>query len=735
MSVDEVSDLLGAMHTLCKVFWRCRHDNVTGRTMLRFQNALAEVTHMAISSILLEMKENAADPQVLSSCLSLTRLLLKDQDPPNPALRAMLEQAGFAKVLVQVILEHMSTQGLMEEALGIIEELHGFPALLEALNHLASNPLGARLAMQAIRRSVRNKWEKVQHFPADFFVSTFLKVLQLHPADQLLQVEGLELLGDFAGEVVTFRSAFANTGGWMWLVKLLDNTANALALQQSGVRLISQLCKGGCCTEAHAQEASEALSKALQRNSMDGRLLYWGLWALQQLHGISALARMLQAAGSNKANDQIVIAVLKALGGVSWGQGDGSGPESVPLVLSAVMGTMDACKDSFEILWEGVAVLGHVASYACSQANLLEAGCRSLASLMNLLRLRGHNSTLVALTLEALAETLESAGNGHTIVVGVVRDGLMSPSNDNSGRSLLSQVTSNHVGCQAVQVAAMWLAGLLQGAHAIVEEMEAHPKSHAVQIAAIKSLGPLYAQILENFEPEDPNAVARPRAMNCIMAAMHFFPDNNSIQQNGCYALSTMAEHGTDKFVCNQLLVRCLSLALTALTQSVQATSRDPNYNAIYLQQEAARLISSVCSSAPILRQWLHEQNGKAVLGSTVEDTAQRVTDGSRNKDVEEALRHELLAMAYIVGASTAISGPLQYWGKSKPSVVRACADIVIELSRRNQLSAEELQANGLGAQLVSALEAHPADDDLHNCLQLAVGFARSQSNGTPIPS
>ena len=58
--------------------------------------------------------------------------------------------------------------------------------------------------------------------------------------------------------------------------------------------MVSQLCKGGACGDAFVSRVEKVLERCLQRSQHDGKVLYWGLWAVQQLHGVKSLLQTLQ---------------------------------------------------------------------------------------------------------------------------------------------------------------------------------------------------------------------------------------------------------------------------------------------------------------------------------------------------------------------------------------------------------------------------------------------------------
>jgi len=232
---------------------------------------------------------------------------------------------------------------------------------------------------------------------------------------------------------------------------------------------------------------------------------------------------------------------------------------------------------------------------------------------------------------------------------------------------------------------------------------------------------------------------------------MSMFPENIILQQQGCYALCTMVEHAADaaNIVSEESFMLCLTAAAQALRLvRGRCDSRgDPaSYNALYLRKESTRCIVTVCGARPLLSQWLREQKVQELLADALRSTAESVRDGLRDAEAEETLCLELLALSYVLGPPTAILESLRRWGYVKPAVVRAVADAVVALARgalsRGVVSLSDaflgtsdpaalavsaplqaLHAAGCRAELLEAMRAHAADEDLQGRLHLAVGF------------
>ncbi|CAE8634517.1 unnamed protein product [Polarella glacialis] len=584
-----------------------------------------------------------------------------------------------------------------------------------------------------------------------------MAAMQVHAQDHTLLSLGIQILGDLA-DLPLVRTAFAACGGWDWLLPMLESTRDSLDLQIDGVRLLAQLCRGGSFGEASSARVGAALEKVLQRHSHHERLLYWGLWAVQQLHGASSLLAPLWASieGDSSANAGIAVSALKSLGGLAWGQGDGAGPEQAPPVIDAVLHVMRHHQDNTpEILLEGAAVLGRTAAYAAEHEELpqlLKAGSTAVAALLDLLRARAAVPEMAQRVLEAFAEILEVCGRGDAgqppvpVLRRSICEGLFgSPAEAGAGGSasgvlglgLLSKVSAEHESNTRFQGVVMWVAGLAHGASAIVREMDLHPSSYSVQMSAMRTLAVLYGDHLD-LEVSDQNRAARAAGLQAVIRAMSVFPENVVLMQNGCYALSMIVDHGLDdRVVSEDTFVACLRAAIQALLLS--QGSYDDSYSVFHLRQESARLIAAVCAAAPGLGQWLLQQGSEVLLSKALMGTADSIVSGRRDTpQMEEALQFEMLALTHIVGPTAAIAGALQRWGSEKPSVARASADAVAELVRRNHPPiVEELRrgnaAQGsVGAQLAAAMQAHKGDEELQSRLQLALGFTGAAPESPP---
>merc|ERR1712008_463893 len=215
--------------------------------------------------------------------------------------------------------------------------------------------------------------------------------------------------------------------------------------------------------------------------------------------------------------------------------------------------------------------------------------------------------------------------------------------------------------------------------------------------------------------------------LGSVVAAMARFPENIILQQHACYTMYAMADQSPD--VCSQINEETFLQCLAATAKSLDLVrgrcdggDRPGNYNALYLRKEAMRCIVGICAVRASLGQWLQSQGVHNILTDALRSTADGLWDGQRDTEVEETLCSEILAVCYALAAPVVILESLRRWGLSKPAVARAVADAVVELARRD-VSMQALHAAGCGSELLLAMQAHAADEDLQGRIHLAVGF------------
>lgn len=194
--------------------------------------------------------------------------------------------------------------------------------------------------------------------------------------------------------------------------------------------------------------------------------------------------------------------------------------------------------------------------------------------------------------------------------------------------------------------------------------------------------------------------------------------------KTACYTLNAVVQHGLDHIVQKEQLLSCLQGAAKALSIA-QGQEHRSNYRdeASYLREEAVKLIAAVCITCPDFR--LHLGDCKVPLAQALEAAVDRLQDDpERLAEEVEVLQHNLIALVYISGPEEILVRCLQRWG-AKSSLVRACADVVAELVRRNAPMCEEMQRGPVNAELAAAVQAHKDDVELQSCFELALGFLR----------
>ncbi|CAE6919436.1 unnamed protein product [Symbiodinium natans] len=361
---EGVVDLFRALKGVSDIYFYWSHEPVVNRAVVRLRQALEQVVGLAIVNVLDEMQSGLADPQVQQVGVSFLKAVVADS---KGTTKDLIQRAGVVQVLVQSMTKHPCTENLLTEALAVLDELHGLAALLQALEHLRPSVPGTRAALQTLRLTARKRWHEVERCPAVPLTRVIIDALRAHPTEIQLLILGIQLLGDLAGDLPEVRVAFFQVNGWDWLLQVLESQPSKdswqdLELQQEGVRLIAQLCKGGASGDIHSRRVGAILEQVLQRSQNDGRVLYWGLWAVQQLHGIGSLLGTLRG----NWNADVVKQTLRSLSGVAWGQGEGadSEAENATHVLQSVIETMRNFAADAEVLRESSFVLARTAVFA-----------------------------------------------------------------------------------------------------------------------------------------------------------------------------------------------------------------------------------------------------------------------------------------------------------------------------------------------------------------------------------
>jgi len=415
-----------------------------------------------------------------------------------------------------------------------------------------------------------------------------------------------------------------------------------------------------------------------------------------------------------------------------------------------------------DVLNEGVAVLGRTAAFAASEAanlrqadvpdhlsfaSLEAAACRAVDALLALLQSRVSDSRVAESVCDAIGEILDTCSPTSPVRERAL-EGLFAK--DGQSADLLSRVAVSHASNLNLQSKVIWVSGVVHGAVSVIQEMERHCATHALQLPAMKTLSVLYTT---HPQTERRDAMARPSAVRAVVSAMEAFPANLDLQQSACNALAAIVEthlcRGGEADVgvlSEDLLATCLRAAHAALSLVLGCSDsgHSASHRTLLVKKDAVRLMGSVCSVAPSLSTWLRESGQEQVLTNALVATADRVADGSRDEEVEDVLRIELIALSHVSGACAAIIEPLRRWGPSKPAVVRAAADAVVELARHEssappgsllRASVQELCAAGCGGEFVAAMRTYPRDEELHTRMQLALGFLGTGSSPLAVPS
>mmetsp|Transcript_29201 Transcript_29201/g.93691 ORF Transcript_29201/g.93691 Transcript_29201/m.93691 type:complete len:710 (+) Transcript_29201:159-2288(+) len=699
---------------------------------------LTELMGYVVTSVLEEMRGNPGDPQVQAMGVNMLRAMIKDSE----ALKRIVLAGGGVEVLVLGVQQHPTDEDLLTGALEAIDELHGLASLLQALDHLKASPPGARAGLWAFARAAKDRWAEVGALPHRETVRVILSTAHAHQDDYRVLSTALELLADLMMEVVDMRCAFSDLGGWPWLLQVMEANAHHGRIQLYGCKLLSALCRGGCLVEAHMSETVTVLERCFVQHEADECVLYWAFWAVQQLNGARALVNPMRNGCFKTAS--AMVAALKSLAAVTLGESDGACAEDMPAVVAAVVHAMDMFSERFDVLYEAMAVLGHVAVFvlgssagASVRQQLLPCVEVAVKALLHVMVTRSSDACSVQSACVALAGIIESCPEASPVRASI-RAALLGGSGE--GEHLLAKIIAAHVSNDSLQMALMWLNGIVVGVGPILQQMAQHSASHAVQLPAIRTLALLYG---ERIELEAADLASLPAALQSVLAAMRRFPENIVLQQHACYSLCAMTEHVADVpgSVSDEALSQCAVAAVEALRLvrgRCDGRQDSASYNALYLRKEGTRCIVAVCAMRPSLGRWLRESGLQDVLADALRSTADSVWDGRRDPEAEETLRLELLALSYVLGPP-AILEALRRWGVVKPAVVRAAADAVVDLARgamNRKLSdtpdpemvafaapVQALIAAGCGAEFLAVMQVHAADEDLQSRIHLAVGF------------
>eukprot|EP00927_Polykrikos_kofoidii_P086522 TRINITY_DN9722_c0_g1_i1.p1 TRINITY_DN9722_c0_g1~~TRINITY_DN9722_c0_g1_i1.p1 ORF type:complete len:786 (+),score=143.92 TRINITY_DN9722_c0_g1_i1:281-2359(+) len=683
------------------------------------------------------METHLVDPQVQSMGVHILRAVISQ----NATAKHLILLDGGAKALVKGVQSHPNNESLLAVALEAMDEIHGLPTLLQALENLKASVPGVRAALGAILQSVRARWTEIEEMASVQFLAPMFHAVTAHKADERIVISGLNLVNELTRDSTSMRGAFSATGGWDWTLGLLELHVDHPEIQMFGCKLLSSLGRGGSWDELHALRVSAVLERTLCVHGEDNNVMYWALWAVQQLNGARSLTVPLSTGVFKTAN--ATVNAIKCLGGISLGQSESSSLQDMPAIIDAVVYTMDRFMERFDVLYESTLVLAHSAGFVLGQLpsetsernKFLESVLVATRALIRLIHVRSADAYTTTAACQSLAEILETCQDDSPVRHFICKSLLSDV--DSQGEHLLSRLAAMHVSNDQLQTVLMWVFGVARGAAPVVAHMSDNSTSHSIQMPAIKTLGKVY----ERIELEVEDAKALPGALRAVVDAMARFPENLILQQHACYALCTMAEHCGDE-QCNigdETLVQCLAASARALrlVQGRDDSGCHPSkYNALDLRKEATRCFATALNTRPVLGRWLRENGVQELLVGALQSTADGVWDGTRDSEAEKTLCWELLALSYVLGPSDAILVPLRRWGSSKPAVVRAVADAVVELIRGcvsrvdcadpafvGDAPSQALRAAGCGDALLATMAAHKEDEDLQTRIQLAAGF------------
>lgn len=758
--IDCLANVLSCFDEFQNVCWKNRGDAVAYRALGRLHEPVKALASSAIAEMIQEMKNCLDDPHVQTSGMHILRAVVRD----NEYSKRLVLDNGVIEVVVQGMQHHPTNEALLIEALEAIDEIHGLESLLQALHHLKGSVPGVRAALWAFSDAAKKRWSELQKLPAQPLVQTLLAAVDAHKDDYRILLGGLEFMGDLTLDGPHTRGPFAVAGGWDWLLSVLESHMAQTHIVLQGCKIMSSLAAGGSWADAYAGRSTAVLERALCQHDDNECVTYWALWAIQRLNGARALVVPMCRGTFRKPSS--AVNALRCLSSVSLGQSDGASVRDMPALIDAVVQMMSGFTDHCDVMYEGVVVLGHAASFVVGanhfdtsaglgeeeRRRLVESAQAAVGALLQLIQARIADAETVKAACESLAQIIEASSPSSPLRSTICRSLFQGDEQGGAGSErLLSRVMAAHVSNDALQTTVMWLTGLVHGVLTVVERMRQHISSFSVQMSGIRTLGLLYGDRID-LEQDDLQALSA--AIGAVTAAMAYFKQNIILQQHGCYALGALAEHGGDaaSSIAEDVLLQCITAVVEALSLirgRCDSMSAPASYNALYLRKESTRCLVSICGTWPALGRWLRDRGLQEVLADALTSTAESVWDGSRDKEAEETLRLELLALSYVLGPPVAILEPLHRWGSSKPAVARAAADAVVELARKSPCNAasldtsdavsasvalpvQALHAAGCGAKLLGALEAHVADEDLVGRIHLAVGFVMSPAASQP---
>lgn len=710
-SQDDI-DLFAALHELYRLYWMYPSDTTVSRLVVRIRQPLAELVNSCIAFLIDEIQSNSSNPHVQASGLHLLLKIITQ----NALAKAVVSRHGGDQALLRSIQEHVAAEDVLAEALAVVDEFHGLCGLLQAMRGLRHSAAGVRVALRLLLHACEARWPDIEQLCPQDLVSSLLIAATSHPQDEQVLESVLSILFDVLSFEATRRS-FAAASGWEWFLSAVEPRMANVEVQRGCAKVLVQLCKGGASVHPiYLQRASDLVGRALTQHDQDATLLRWGVWAVQQLNGAQALVAALRC---QVLGVDAVASVLRSLSGIDWGNSITTGPGEARAVASAAAQTMGKHRDQPEILCEASHLLSVVAVFAVC-GGFSDVGVLSVEALLELMPACLADAEIVQAALQAVGEIIDGCPADSAVML-AARNGLF-----RCEAPLLHRISLAHATNQKLQAIVMWISGVTHGVCAIVRLMAEHPGNEEVQFPALKALAEIFGN---RIDLDEVNAASRRTALQHVIAALSGSSHTNLVfKQHACYTLTTIAEHGLGAGVDEAALVTCLMAAVECLLLVRGRCDNDStSYNVLYLRQEATRLVVTLCSAAPSLRQALRE-GPEGVLVDAAVATASGLRDGRRDAEAEEVLRLELLALAFTARGSPAepLVEALRRWGRAKPAVARAVADAVVELLRTTPAATQALRQGGCCEELLTAIEAHPSDEDLQGRLQLAIGFLAS---------
>jgi hypothetical protein len=484
-----VADLLELGKTL-RIFLSCveryPEDAVVGAVAARALAPLAQAMELCVRGVLDEFR--AASKGGNFAALLSSIWFVREFCEASGSARELVRQYGGLELLGPALLLPGGDQRLVHEAVRLLYCLQGCKGVLDAIPRLTQGgPLVVAQLLWQLREHGRHSWQEVTDLPPTEVVRAAMGSIQIFPGDWGVHEAALALLSDVLG-TVEYRSAFAQCGGWPFILMVLESQQHNLEVQRRGLQILCELQRGGVWGVDYVQRSEQVVLLALQAFYKDKNILEWGLWLLLEFGGLHHVLPAVEAGPTSNAG----LGSLRALRSVQWGQTEGTGsgviPEVVRVLRSAMLhGLQRGSKEVVDLSMEMLLDVGCVAAAVPDDGlsvELVQAGAGVVKLLLETMRQKMGEATLVEQSLR-VGRLFQAAPSGSSIQL-QVRDGLLG----GPAPALLQQLGDAHISHDGVQQQVLWVQGVLLGPAAVVRVMEG--SSMPCVLAGVKTLGQLF---------------------------------------------------------------------------------------------------------------------------------------------------------------------------------------------------------------------------------------------------